>query len=89
MNHPAKSDEIILEVGTPNQQISDEGSKVNNVPLSKIEIWPVTKDVRVLWNLRLPDPTNLGIGSISTEVVVLEVTVSEMGGKKLGTVTQI
>ena len=62
---------------------------VNSVPLSRIDIWPVTKDVRVLWNLRLPDPINLGSGSISTEVVVLEVTVSEIGGKKLGTVTQI
>ena len=62
---------------------------VNSVPLSRIDIWPVTKDVRVLWNLRLPDPINLGSGSISTEVVVLEVTVSEIGGKKLGTVIKI
>ena len=44
------------------------------MPRSRIDIWPVTKDVLVRWNLRLPDP-NLGNVSISM-VLVLEVTVS-------------
>ena len=44
------------------------------MPLSRIDICPVTKDVLVRWNLRFPDP-NLGNVSKSM-VLVLEVTVS-------------
>ena len=44
------------------------------MPRSRIDICPVTKEVRVRWNLRFPDP-NLGNVSKSM-VLVLEVTVS-------------